>query len=229
MDKIRIAICEDMKPVREYFSRVISSQEDMELVGEADNGADIVELTERLRPEIILMDIQMETERAGIDATETIVSEFPDTKVIITTIHDSDELVFDAFCVGAVDYILKTEDETELLTAIRNTYNNNIQLNHNVAGKIIDEFRKMKKERQSLMYLVGMMCNLSPMEFETLSLLCDGVKRSEIAKMRCVELVTVHTMVGRIMRKLGYKNSGDMIEDIRSLDILKLIKNLKDK
>ena len=229
MDKIRVAICEDMKPVREYFSRVISSHEDMEIIGEADNGADIIKLTEKLRPEIILMDIQMETERAGIDATETIVSEYPDTKVIITTIHDSDELVFDAFCVGAVDYILKTENEAELLTAIRNTYNNNIQLNHNVAGKIIDEFRKMKKERQSLMYLVGMMCNLSPMEFETLSLLCDGVKRSEIAEMRCVELVTVHTMVGRIMRKLGYKNSRDMIEDIRSLDILKLIKNLKDK
>ena len=229
MEKIRIAICEDMKQVREYFVQVISQQKDMEIVGEAESGAEIIKLAEEKRPEIVLMDIQMETERAGIDATAAITDEFPEIKVIITTIHDSDELIFDAFCVGAVDYILKNENPGELLSAIRNAHDNNTRLNHNVAGKVLEQFRKMKRERQSLMYLVNMMCNLSPMEFETLSLLCDGVKRSEIAKRRCVELVTIHTMVGRIMRKLGYKNSGDMIEDIRSLDVLKLINNLKGK
>lgn len=227
MDKIRVAICEDMKSMREYFSGVLSAEADMEVVGEAESGAEIIELVSKVRPEIVLMDIQMETEQAGIDATAHIKGKFPDVKVIITTIHDDDELVFDAFCAGAVDYILKNENHDDLLSAIRNAHNNNTQFNHMVTQKIVDEFRKMKNERQSLMYVVNMMCNLSPTELETLSFLCDGMKRTEIASRRCVELVTVHTMVGRIMKKLGYTNSYDMIEDIKSLDILKLIKNLK--
>lgn len=227
MEKIKVAICEDMKQVREYFAAVISAQEDMEAVAATENGADIIEAVREKNPEIVIMDIQMETERAGIDATAYITENYPNVKVIIATVHDDDELVFEAFTAGAVDYVLKNENENELLEAIRNAHANNTQFNHVINKKIVNEFKKMKKERQSLMYVVTMMCNLSPTELQTLSLLCDGVKRSEIARSRCVELVTVHTMVGRIMKKLGYKNSFDMIEDIKRLDVLKLIKDLR--
>lgn len=221
MDKIRVAICEDMKQVREYFSATISAQEDMEVVGEAENGINIMEFAERVKPEIILMDIQMETERAGINATAMLKQKLPEIKIIISTIHDSDELIFEAFEAGAVDYILKSENEEDLLSAIRNAHANNRLAVH----KVIDEFCKMKREKQSLMHMVTMMCNLSPTELETLVMLCGGMKRSEIAERRCIELITVHTMVGRIMKKLGYKNSHDMIEDVKALGVLDLIKN----
>lgn len=219
MEKIRVAICEDMKHVREYFSAVISAQEDMELVGEAENGVNILEFAEKARPNVILMDIQMESERAGIEATIKLKEQFPEIKIVISTIHDSDELIFEAFEAGAMDYILKNGNEEELLSAVRNAHSNT----HLAMQRVIDEFRKMKKEKQSLMYMVNMMCNLSPTELETLTLLCQGMKRSEIAERRCVELITVHTMVGRIMKKLGYKNSFAMIEDVKSLGVLNLL------
>ncbi|MBP3360455.1 MAG: response regulator transcription factor [Clostridia bacterium] len=229
MHKIHVAICDDIKQMRDYFSELIATQEDMEVVGTSDSGAGMVELAKRLKPDVILMDIQMESEFAGIDATASILKDFPSANIIIITVHDDDEFIFDAFVAGAVDYLVKNVSDDELFEAIRNAHKRNVQLNNDISHKIVNEFIKMKKEQKSFMYLVNMMCNLSPYEMETLQLLCKGVKRKEIAEMRCVELVTIHTMVARIMKKLGYKNSNEMINEINELGVLPLIKNMKEK
>ena len=223
MSKIRVAVCEDMESINKHFVELISSRDDMEVVAVAKSGSEIKEKALKTKPDIILMDIQMESEKAGIDATKAILEQMPDTSVIILTVHDDDKLIFEAFEAGAVDYILKSVPQNEIFDAIINAYNKDVTLNHHIAQKIVNEFVKMKREKTSLMYLVNMMCNLSPTEIETLRYFCMGKTRREIADIRCVELVSVHTAITRVMKKLGYSHSRDMIKDLNALNILPLI------
>ena len=181
MAKIKVAVCEDMESINKHFVELISSRSDMEVVASAKSGAQIKELALKTKPDIILMDIQMESEKAGIEATKAISEQLPGANIIILTIHDDDKLIFEAFEAGAVDYILKSVPQNELFDAIINAYNKDVTLNHNIAQKIVSEFVKMKREKTSLMYLVNMMCNLSPTEIETLRYFCMGKTRREIA------------------------------------------------
>lgn len=223
MSKIRVAVCEDIDSIRQHFVDLISSRNDMEIVGVARNGEEIKEVALKEKPDIILMDIQMETEKAGIAATKELSGQLPDTSIIIITVHDDDKLIFEAFEAGAVDYILKDVSQEELFDSIINAYNKDVVLSNNITQKIVNEFVKMKKEKKSLMYLVNMMCNLSPAEIDILRYLCMGKTRREIAEIRCVELVSIHTAITRMMKKLGYGNSREMIDELNQLGILPLI------
>lgn len=223
MSKIRVAVCEDIDSIRKHFVDLISSRNDMEIVGVARNGEEIKEVALKEKPDIILMDIQMETEKAGIAATKELSGQLPDTSIIIITVHDDDKLIFEAFEAGAVDYILKDVSQEELFYSIINAYNKDVVLSNNITQKIVNEFVKMKKEKKSLMYLVNMMCNLSPAEIDILRYLCMGKTRREIAEIRCVELVSIHTAITRMMKKLGYGNSREMIDELNQLGILPLI------
>ncbi|MDD6564666.1 MAG: response regulator transcription factor [Clostridiales bacterium] len=223
MSKIRVAVCEDIDSIRQHFVDLISSRNDMEIVGVARNGEEIKDVALKEKPDIILMDIQMETEKAGIAATKELSGQLPDTSIIIITVHDDDKLIFEAFEAGAVDYILKDVSQEELFDSIINAYNKDVVLSNNITQKIVNEFVKMKKEKKSLMYLVNMMCNLSPAEIDILRYLCMGKTRREIAEIRCVELVSIHTAITRMMKKLGYGNSREMIDELNQLGILPLI------
>lgn len=223
MSKIRVAVCEDMESIRKHFADLISLRDDMEIVAVCESGEEIKEEALRTRPDIVLMDIQMESEKAGISATRFITNQLPNTSVIILTVCDDDNYIFEAFEAGAVDYILKSAPQNELFAAVINAYEKDVTLHNNITQRLVEEFVKMKREKTSFMYLVNMMCNLSPTEIEVLKYLCVGKTRREIADIRCVELVTIHTTITRIMKKLGYKNSRDMINELNSLGILPLI------
>lgn len=135
MSKIRVAVCEDMESINKHFVELISSRDDMEVVAVAKSGSEIKEKALKTKPDIILMDIQMESEKAGIDATKAILEQMPDTSVIILTVHDDDKLIFEAFEAGAVDYILKSVPQNEIFDAIINAYNKDVTLNHHIAQK----------------------------------------------------------------------------------------------
>ena len=98
------------------------------------------------------MDIQMENRTAGITASRQILSELPDTKVIILTILEDDELLFQAYCAGVIDYIIKTDASDQILTSIRNAYRNQLVLRPQYAEKIIDELKRVKEEQIGLLY-----------------------------------------------------------------------------
>ena len=122
MSRIRIIMADDNPDICSYFSGILARQEDMELVGTASSGAEAVQLARCTSPDIALMDIQMETRVAGITASRQILKELPETKVIILTILEDDDLLFQAYWAGVIDYIIKTDDAEEILTSIRNAY-----------------------------------------------------------------------------------------------------------
>ncbi len=202
---IRVAVCDDLPYIRDYFSEIIASQEDMELVGTAEDGKSIVKLASEKKPDVVLMDIQMESELAGVEATKKIKEILPDTRVVAITVHEEEEYIIQAYLAGATDYILKTEyTKEEICQSIRNVYANNVSMRPRVAKAVLTEFTNMHVRNVSLLYFVNVLTSLTATEMEILKDLYFGKARADIAKDRYIEPDTVKFHVHNILRKLNY-------------------------
>ena len=110
-EKIKVLIAEDVAPIRKRYLKILNSHPSIEVVGDVESGTDACILAKKLKPDIVLMDIEMECKDAGIRATGEILAENPQIKIIILTVYEEDELIFSAFRLGACDYILKNSSE----------------------------------------------------------------------------------------------------------------------
>ena len=211
MNRIRIIMADDNPEIRSYFSGLLSQEPDMELVGSASSGAEAVRLAREKKPDIVLMDIQMETRVAGITASRQILAELPETKVIILTILEDDDLLFQAYCAGVIDYIIKTDAVSQILTSVRNAYRNQLILRPQYAEKIIDELKRVKEEQHSLLYSLTILTRLSNSEFEVLKSLYQGMNARRISEERFVSLGTVKTQIHSILKKFGLKSVSEVV------------------
>ena len=220
---IRIAIIDDMVDILDYFTVALSHEADIEIVGSATNGNDGVRLVLEKRPDVVLMDIQMEHKEAGIEAISKIKKEWNEAKVIVLTIHDDDEQLYNAFAAGAVEYILKTASIGEILNSIRSVYSDQLSLRPEISQKILKEFSRMKSYHSSMLYVVNILSKLSTSEYEVLCAVRNGDTYRKIAKDRCVEEVTVRTQVSRILKKTGFSNMKTAIKKLEELNLFNII------
>jgi two-component system, NarL family, response regulator LiaR len=190
---IRVVFVDDHEMVRIGVSSYLSSQPDIEVVGEAGDGQRGVELALELRPDIILMDLVMK-EMDGIEATKQIIEKWPEAKVIIVTSFLDDEKVYPALEAGATSYMLKTSKASEIANAIRATFAGQTILEPEVTGKMM---MKMRQKSQSLPHE-----ELTSRELEILLLMAQGKTNQEIADELFIALKTVKTHVSNILSKL---------------------------
>ena len=139
---IRIVIAEDQDLVRRGAALLLSMEPDMEVVGQARNGAEAVELAELLRPDVVLMDLHMPV-KGGVAATREITQSLPGTQILVMTTLDDDETVFEAVRAGAHAYLLKDADENELLETVRALRRGESRLTPQIARKVMDQFRRL--------------------------------------------------------------------------------------
>ena len=215
MIPIRIMIADDNLEIRSYFSNILTHETDMELAGCASSGAEAIRMARELKPDIILMDIQMETRVAGIAASKQIIEEMPGTKIIILTILEDDDLLFQAYCAGVTDYIIKTDSISQILTSVRNAYQNQFILRPQYAEKIVVELKRVKEEQMSLLYSLNMLTKLSNSEFEVLKCLYQGMNARQIYEARFVSLGTVKTQIHSILQKFGLKSMNEVIKQLK--------------
>ncbi|PFO08920.1 DNA-binding response regulator [Bacillus sp. AFS076308] len=194
---IRVVFVDDHEMVRIGVSSYLSAQEDIEVVGEADNGKKGVELALALRPDIILMDLVMK-EMDGIEATRQIIEQWPEAKVIIVTSFLDDEKVYPALEAGATSYMLKTSKASEIANAVRATYHGQSVLEPEVTGKM------MVKMRQKNIQLPHE--ELTSRELEILLLMAEGKTNQDIADELFIALKTVKTHVSNILSKLNVQD-----------------------
>lgn len=190
---IKVLFVDDHEMVRIGVSAYLSSQPDIEVIGEADNGKKAVELALALRPDIILMDLVM-PEMDGIEATKAIICECPEAKIIIVTSFLDDEKVYPALEAGAVSYMLKTSKADEIANAIRSTYRGQSVLEPEVTTKVM---AKMTKKTKHLPHE-----ELTKREMEVLLLMSQGKTNQEIADELYISLKTVKVHVSNILSKL---------------------------
>src|SRR5271154_3263180 len=145
---IRIVIAEDQALIRRGAAILLSMEPDMEVVGQARNGVEAVELAQLLHPDVILMDLHMPL-KGGVAATREITRALPNTQILVLTTLNDDETVFEAVRAGAQAYLLKDADEDELLETIRALKRGESRLTPQIARKVMDQFRRLASAPQA--------------------------------------------------------------------------------
>ncbi|MCJ7841479.1 response regulator transcription factor [Lederbergia sp. NSJ-179] len=190
---IKVLLVDDHEMVRIGVSAYLSIQPDIEVIGEAENGAQGVELALSLRPDIILMDLVME-QMNGIEATAAIIDQWPEAKILVVTSFLDDEKVYPALEAGAAGYMLKTSKASDIADAVRAAYKGQKVLEPEVTDKMMKKFQH--KEKRSLHD------DLTSREMEILTLMTQGKTNKEMADELFIALKTVKTHVSNILSKL---------------------------
>ena len=200
---IRVLICDDQPLVRAGFRMILGSKRDIEVVGEAENGAEAVALTERRRPDVILMDIRMPV-LDGVEATRRLVATGTAARILVLTTFDLDEYVHAAIRAGASGFLLKDVTPAKLLDAIRVVAGGDALLAPSVTRRLLERFATtLPPDRASSSALA----ELTSRETEVLRLLAGGMSNAEIASELVVSEATVKTHISSLLRKLGLRDS----------------------
>jgi DNA-binding NarL/FixJ family response regulator len=200
---IRVLLCDDQALVRGGFGMILDAREDLEVVGEAENGREAVELGRRLDPDVILMDVRM-PELDGVEATRQLVQGGSRARVLILTTFDLDEYVYEAIRAGASGFLLKDVRPAELVDAIRVVARGDALLAPTVTRRLLDRFASTLPEEQAA--TPPALDVLTEREVQVLRLIASGRSNAELAAELFVSETTVKTHVSSILRKLDLRD-----------------------
>ena len=199
--KVRIVIAEDHTILREGLKSLLSSSSDFEIIGEAEDGQEAIRCVEKFKPDLILMDLSM-PRMNGMDAIKEIKKRFSETKILVLTVHKTEEYILATLKAGADGYVLKDATHTELMIAVKNVLSGKHYISPGISEKVIEgylEGRKTLKTRTSWE-------TLTQREREILKLIAEGYKNKEIADYLCISPKTVEKHRANLMEKLDLHN-----------------------
>lgn len=217
---IDVMICDDIADIRKFYREVVQSQEDMQVVAEAGSTDEAVEKALLYKPDIIMMDVQMDEEKSGIVATERILQKLPGTKVIILTIHNDDDLVVDAYMAGAVDYMVKGTNADEVCAVIRKTHATEDFLGVRIGEALRVCIKKARRQEKSMLYLINNMMRLTTTEKIILEQLYQKKKRKKIAEENFMSEETVKIHIRHILRKLEFDSTAEMVRELEVMGVM---------
>ncbi|BDG45081.1 response regulator transcription factor [Parageobacillus sp. VR-IP] len=204
--KTRIAIIDDHQLFREGIKRILEFEEEFEVVADGADGSEVLSIVEQYRPDIVLMDINMPNIN-GVEATKQLVETYPETKVVVLSIHDDENYVMRALQTGATGYLLKEMDADTLIEAVKVVAEGGSYLHPKVAHNLIREYRRLasgkdeskirKQEVRRPLHL------LTRRECEVLQLLADGKSNRGIGEALYISEKTVKNHVSNILQKLN--------------------------
>lgn len=203
---IRVFLVDDHTVVRLGIARIIQEEPDMEVVGETADGSQAVEAVRALRPDVVLMDIEMPGV-SGIDSTKQIIEAVPDTRVLILTIYDRDDLLFRSLQAGAAGYVLKGAAIDELLGAIRTVHAGDLFIYPRMTTKLVGDYLARLEGGEGR----DAYETLTAREREVLPLLAEDRPSHEIAGALSISPFTVQTYRQRIMQKLNLHSRMDLL------------------
>ncbi|MFL0412293.1 response regulator [Microbacterium paludicola] len=203
-DAMRVLLVDDQQLVRMGFRMVLEAEPGIEVVGEAGDGAQALELATRLVPDVVLMDVRMPGVD-GIEATERITTRLPGTRVLVLTTYDLDEYAFGALRAGASGFLLKDTRPAELLSAIRSVVNGDAVVAPRITAKLIEYAAPHLASDRSAEADEALQA-LTARERDVFRLMAEGATNSEVAAALFLSESTVKTHVGRILLKLGLRD-----------------------
>ncbi|MEU6895748.1 response regulator transcription factor [Streptomyces sp. NPDC046557] len=200
---IKVMIADDQMMVRQGFTVLLNAQPDIEVVGQAVDGAEAVAKVAELRPDVVLMDIRMPG-MGGIEATSVITADSASAvKVLVLTTFDLDEYVYEALRAGASGFLLKDASADQLAEAVRVVAAGEALLSPNITKRLITEFSRLGAPRAPSRARID---ELTERETEVLSLIAQGLSNAEIARHLVLAEQTVKTHVSRVLVKLGLRD-----------------------
>lgn len=203
MAKQRIVIVDDHEVVRLGLKALLEHHPQFEVIGEAGNAKDAIEIVGQLKPDIVLMDIRLPG-TSGIEACEEITHNYPETRVVMLTSYAEDEMLFSAIRAGASGYVLKQIASDDLIRALEAVGRGEALLDPAVTQRVFQEVRRAVKEEEASAF-----ANLSQQERHVLLLVSEGKTNREIAKSLFLGEGTVRNYVSSILSKLGVSNRAE--------------------
>ena len=210
----RIVIAEDYTILREGLRSLLSSNPEFEVIGEAEDGQDAIQKVEKMGPDLVLMDLSM-PRMSGMDAIREIKRRSPGTKILVLTVHKTEEYILAAFQAGANGYVLKDATHAELGLAIQSVLDGKQYVSPGISERLIEGYLEGRKKGKP----ISSWDTLTQREREILKLIAEGYKNKEIGDYLCISVKTVEKHRANLMKKLD-------IHNIQSLTALALEKGL---
>lgn len=221
---VRIVIADDHAMVRDGLRTMLEDEPGLEVVGEASNGLEAIEICERMHPEVVLMDVRM-PDMDGLEATRAIKRDHPLVGVLMVTMHEDPDYLLEALSAGAAGYILKGSPGTRLIDAIRRTVRGESPLDQELAAQVL---KRLGAERVAKGHppppepprqedSTPVVEHLTPREAEVLGLLTRGQSNPQIAQTLTISRATAKVHVERIIRKLGVSDRTQAA--VRAIDL----------
>jgi two-component system, NarL family, response regulator NreC len=198
---IRILLADDHALVRHGFRMILAAQPDMEIAGEAGNGREAVELAERLKPDVVVMDVTM-PELNGIEATRRLIELSPRTRVLALSMHKDNVYVREILRAGARGYLLKDSADADLIAAVRAVAKGEGYLSPGVSDAVLSDYRRHVTDPLDL---------LTTREREVLQMIAEGKTNKEIATSLNLSVYTIEAHRGRVMEKLNLHSTGELV------------------
>ncbi len=198
---IKILLADDHTIVRQGLKMILSSQADLQVVGEAANGRETVELAQQLKPDVVLLDVAM-PELNGIDATRRMMETNPRLRILVLSMHKEAVYVREILKAGARGYLLKDVIDTELVNAVRSVARGDGYISPAVSGALLSDYRQNVTDPVDL---------LTKREREVLQLIAAGKTNKEVAAQLNLSVYTVDSHRGKIMEKLNLHSTGELV------------------
>jgi DNA-binding NarL/FixJ family response regulator len=192
----------------------------IEVVGTARDGMEALEKARTLRPEIILMDIQMPN-LDGLAATRLIKAELPDVKIVMLTMSAQDEDLFEAIKCGACGYLLKTEDTDEFFSSLMGLTRGEVPLSPGLAGRVLEEFAQQAMKSKSIKSAETKTEELSARQIQVLTLVAQGLTYKEVGAKLCLAERTIKYHIGEIIERLHLENRFQAIQYAKGMKLVK--------
>ena len=226
---INVMIVDDISSLCTRYEGILSQAEDIRVVAVANNGYEAILKSAVTQPDVILMDIEMESKYAGITATQQILAQFPDMKVVILTVYDEDAMIYAAFQAGACDYIQKTATPAMMLQCVRETYYDRSVMKPTVARKIRTAFKRIKDNEDSLIYTLYLVQLLTDTERDILYAFHSGMTQKEICQARYIEPSTMKTHMRNILHKMKCRKMEDVLKKAESCGFFYYMDKIREK
>ena len=210
MTKIRIVLADDHPLIREGFKSLLNKSEKFEIVGEAENGRDLIEIAGRIKPDIILTDVKMPVMN-GLDAIEELAKNFPVMKFIVLTMHEEREYIVNALKIGASGYLLKTIEGPELEKAITTIFQGGKYFSPIVTNILAETVKRPETNETS---------EITPREKEVLDLVAQGKSTKQIADQLGISIRTVESHRINMLKKMKVSNTAELIKKALELRLI---------
>lgn len=196
MKKIKVVIVDDHALIREGIKKLLELEESFDIVALAGDGVEALEVIEKVRPDVVLLDINMPNMN-GIDCLKQIKAQYPDTKVVMLTIHEDAEYLIETINIGAEGYVLKDADVSSLVKAIQKVVQGEVYIHPTLSGILVREYKRKDKNYEELNGTA-----LTKREYEVIRLISKGHNNKEIAVELFISEKTVKNHVSNIFKKI---------------------------